>query len=241
MLVPHFIRHRFPDLYKRYITILELGGSHAHLFRQLVEVLGLTTLIITDIDAVDATTRKSLPATRGAGLATANTTLKSWLPMKTSIDELLDLPDENKVRIDPDEFSVRVAYQQPVKLVLAPSGNEAEIVEIMARTFEDALVFENLPFFRATQAAGAIGKVRDVVTQSSSAADLSNAMHDLLKDISKAAFALNLLFSEDPKDLQVPTYMKTGLAWLQQQLEHKEKDQTPSGPAVQPPAMDVAA
>jgi len=238
MLVPHFIRHRFPDLYKRYITILEVGGSHAHLFRQLVEALGLTTLIITDIDAVDAVTRKSLPPTRGAGLVTANNTLKSWLPVKTSLDELLDLPDEEKVRIDPDEFSVRVAYQHPVKLVLAPGGNE---VEIMARTFEDALVFENLAFFRATQAAGAIGKVRDVVTQSSSAADLAKAMHDLLKDISKAAFALDILFSEDPKDLQVPTYMKTGLAWLQQQLEHKEKDQTPSGPAMQPPAMDVAA
>jgi predicted ATP-dependent endonuclease of OLD family len=238
MLVPHFVRYRFPDLYKRYITILELGGSHAHLFRRLVEALGLTTLIITDIDAVDATTHKSRPPTRGAGLVTANTTLKTWLPVKTVLDELLDLPDESKVHIDPDKFSVRVAYQQPVKLVLITGGNE---VEIMARTFEDALVFENLPFFRATQAVGAIGKVRDVVTLSSSAADLSKAMHDLLKDISKAVFALNILFSEDPKDLQVPTYMKTALDWLQQQLEHKEKDQTPGGPAVQPPAMDVAA
>jgi hypothetical protein len=169
---------------------------------------------------------------------TANNTLKLWLPVKTSLDELLDLSNEEKVRIDPDEFSVRVAYQHPVELVLAPSGNE---VEILTRTFEDALVFENLTFFRATQAAGAIGKVRDVVTQSSSPAGLANAMHDLLKNISKAAFALDILFSEDPKDLEVPTYIKTGLAWLQQQLEHKDKDQTPSGPGMQPPAMDVAA
>jgi predicted ATP-dependent endonuclease of OLD family len=236
MLVPHFIRHRFPDLYKRYITILELGGSHAHLFRQLVEALGLTTLIITDVDAIDPTTRKSQPPTKGAGLVTANTTLKSWLPEKTALDELLDLHDEKKIRVDLDEFSVRVAYQHAVKRALPSSSAE---VEIMARTFEDALVFENLTFFSATQAAGTIGKVRDVLTQSSDAADLESNMHDLLKAISKAAFALDLLFSEDPKELEVPTYIKTGLAWLQEQLEYKEK--IPSGPALHPPTMEVAA
>jgi predicted ATP-dependent endonuclease of OLD family len=238
MLVPHFIRDGFQDLYKRYITILEVGGSHAHLFRQLIEALGLTALIITDIDAVDATTRKSAPPTKGAGLVTANNTLKLWNPEKTSLDELLDLPDAGKIRIYADEFSIRVAYQQPVKVTLTPGGSE---VEMMARTFEDALVFENLKFFQGTQGAGAIAKVRDLVTQSLSAIDLSRAMFDLIKDISKAAFALDILFSEDPKKLEVPQYIKAGLMWLQQQLEQKDKDETPSGPAVQSQDTAVAA
>jgi hypothetical protein len=159
--------------------------------------------------------------------------------VKASIDELLDLPDEKKVQVHPDEFSVCVAYQHPVKLSLVAGTND---VEVLARTFEDALVFENLPFFRATQATEEIGKVRDIVAQAANAADLSTAMHELLKKISKAAFALDILFSEDPKDLQVPTYIKTGFHWLQQQLEHKEKDQTPSpGPAMKQPGLDDAA
>jgi hypothetical protein len=131
-----------------------------------------------------------------------------------------------------------VAYQQPVKLALVAGGSE---VEIMARTFEDALVFENLKFFRETQAADAIAKVRDLVTQSSNAIDLSRAMFDLIKDISKAAFALDILFSEDPKKLEVPQYIKAGLTWLQQQLEQRDKDQTPGGPATQSQDTGVAA
>jgi predicted ATP-dependent endonuclease of OLD family len=238
MLVPHFIRNRFLDLYKRYITILEVGGSHAHLFRQLIEALGLTALIITDIDAVDATTRKSAPPTKGAALVTANSTLKLWHPEKTSLDELLDLSDAGKTRAYKDEFSIRVAYQQPVRVKIVPSGSE---VEIMARTFEDALVFANLKFFRETQASDAIAKVRDLVTQSLSATDLSRAMFDLIKDISKAAFALGILFSEDPKKLEVPQYIETGLNWLQKQLEQKDKDQTPNGPAVQQQGTGVAS
>jgi predicted ATP-dependent endonuclease of OLD family len=238
MLVPHFISNSFRDLYKRYITILEVGGSHAHLFRQLIEALGLTALIVTDIDAVDATTRKSTPPAKGAGLITANNTLKLWHPEKTSLDELLDLLDAGKIRTYPDEFSIRMAYQQPVKVALVPGGSE---VEIMARTFEDALVFENLKFFRETQAAGAIAKVRDLVVQSSSAIDLSRAMFDFIKDISKAAFALDILFSEDPKKLEVPQYIKAGLTWLQQQLEQKDRDQIPSGPAVESQDTGVGA
>ena len=238
MLVPHFISNSFRDLYKRYITILEVGGSHAHLFRQLIEALGLTALIITDIDAVDATNRKSKQPAKGAGLITANNTLKLWHPEKTSLDELLDLLDAGKIRIYSDEFSIRMAYQQPVKVALVPGGSE---VEIMARTFEDALVFENLKFFRETQAAGAIAKVRDLVVQSSSAMDLSRAMFDFIKDTSKAAFALDILFSEDPKKLEVPQYIKAGLTWLQQQLEQKDRDQIPSGSAVESQDTGVGA
>jgi hypothetical protein len=131
-----------------------------------------------------------------------------------------------------------VAYQQPVKTALTPGGSE---VEIMARTFEDALVFENLRFFRETQAADAVAKVRDLLTQSSSAIDLSMAIFVLIRNISKAAFALDILFSEDPKKLEVPLYIKAGLTWLQQQLEKRDRDQTLGGLSVQSQNTGVAA
>ncbi|MGC5271498.1 hypothetical protein ACPXAU_23885, partial [Salmonella enterica] len=82
--------------------MLEVGGSHAHRLKPLVHHLGLTTLVITDLDAQE---RKVTPATEtakekisyhaaqpklGAGLTTNNDTLKTWLPQKSSLDELLD-------------------------------------------------------------------------------------------------------------------------------------------------------
>jgi predicted ATP-dependent endonuclease of OLD family len=51
MLVPYFIHNHFGGLTQRYITLLEIGGSHANQLKPLIESLGLTTLIVTDIDA----------------------------------------------------------------------------------------------------------------------------------------------------------------------------------------------
>lgn len=60
VLVPHFVEQvdEFEYLRSCYITWLEVGGSHAHRFKSLVETLGLTTLIVTDLDAKDPNTNK---------------------------------------------------------------------------------------------------------------------------------------------------------------------------------------
>jgi predicted ATP-dependent endonuclease of OLD family len=70
ILVPHFVRTRsdYDFLKRRYVTWLEIGGSHAHRLRTLIDNLGLNTLIITDIDAKDAA-GKSVPPKRGASLS----------------------------------------------------------------------------------------------------------------------------------------------------------------------------
>ena len=60
ILVPFFVRHHadLAALHESYITWLEIGGSHAHRLRGLIEHLGLTTLIITDLDAKDSGSRQ---------------------------------------------------------------------------------------------------------------------------------------------------------------------------------------
>jgi len=40
MLVPQFIRKHFEVLHRQYVTVLEIGGSHAHRLRLLTETLG---------------------------------------------------------------------------------------------------------------------------------------------------------------------------------------------------------
>ena len=52
LLVPHFIKNNFRILNQSYISILSVGGAHAHRLRNLIEKLGLPCLVITDLDSV---------------------------------------------------------------------------------------------------------------------------------------------------------------------------------------------
>ena len=124
ILLPHFLR-RFVYLNQSYISILSIGGSHAHRLRPFMERLGIPTLIITDLDAI-GTDGKAAAVTRGANQKTNNDTLKSWVPKKENIDELLELSADGKKQDDP--FALCIAFQKPI----TASGSE-----ILPYTFED--------------------------------------------------------------------------------------------------------
>ena len=52
LLLPLMIQKAAIDLNTCYISFIEVGGAFAHIFKPLINFLGLTTLIITDIDSV---------------------------------------------------------------------------------------------------------------------------------------------------------------------------------------------
>jgi len=52
LLLPQMIETAAPRLQSTYLTILEIGGAFGYRFKALIEFLGLTTLIITDLDSV---------------------------------------------------------------------------------------------------------------------------------------------------------------------------------------------
>ncbi|WP_336718004.1 ATP-dependent nuclease [Asaia bogorensis] len=52
ILLPQMIAKVAPRLQSTYLTLLEIGGAFGHKFKALIEFLGLTTLIITDLDSV---------------------------------------------------------------------------------------------------------------------------------------------------------------------------------------------
>ncbi|XVJ51961.1 MAG: AAA family ATPase [Vampirovibrio sp.] len=223
MLIPHFIRKHFRELTQRYLTLLEVGGSHSHRFRPLIETLGLTTLIITDIDSVKFTQAKgkakvtstSTHIKRSDGQVTSNTTLKEWIPQKDTIDDLLNLPASEKIETDGNNnFSVRVAYQIPVNISLGQSEEE-----VLARTFEDALVYENIDTFKTLDGIGLIKKIKELLTRQTTPDKLTDEMFEELKNSkAKAEFALELLFLKEPETLKVPTYIQEGLEWLQSEV-----------------------
>lgn len=52
LLLPMMINKSASELNASYITIIEVGGAFAHLFKKLINFLGLKCLIITDIDSM---------------------------------------------------------------------------------------------------------------------------------------------------------------------------------------------
>lgn len=52
LLLPQMICNAAPRLQSSYLTILEIGGAFGHRFKALIDFLGLTTLIVTDLDSV---------------------------------------------------------------------------------------------------------------------------------------------------------------------------------------------
>jgi len=221
ILVPFFVRHH-PELvmlHESYITWLEIGGSHAHRLRGLIEKLGLTTLIITDLDAKDSDNKSVVPK-RGAGLKTRNPTLTSWCPEKDDLDTLLNLKSEEKSKwYGQQRFSVRAAYQCPVQVEFKGVNSEA-----LSNTLEDALVLQNLQVFSASSGSGLWSKFKAAIETSKDVPELSGKILDALKNGGKAEFALNLLELEDPKKLQPPLYILEGLKWLSGQLKDRQRD-----------------
>ena len=67
LLMPQMIAKATPRLQSTYISILEVGGAFGHRFKGLIDFLGLTTLIVTDIDSVSppAVGAVALPAVGG--------------------------------------------------------------------------------------------------------------------------------------------------------------------------------
>lgn len=222
ILVPHFIRHQFPELSRRYVTILELGGSHVHSFRNLIDTLGIATLIIGDLDATaeskvtdkngrETTRWKSARPERGKGQQTANTVLKEWHPKKKLIDDLIALPPEGHVLSASNGYELYVAYQKPIKPQTA-SDSDALIIP---RTFEDNLILENFTSMTKIEGSPTSAKVRDLVTLGLSGDDLEDELFHLLKTAEKAAFALDCLMLKDPKELKTPSYITAGLEWFE--------------------------
>jgi len=216
MLVPHFIKNKFPKLDRNHISLLEIGGSHAHRLRPLIENLGLVTLVITDLDSIGKdTTGKVLPE-RGKEYRTGNDTIKSWVPLVTDLEEALDASPDDKVK----DNLVRTAYQYEIKL-----NYSGEDVTAIPYTFEDALTLSNIDIFKnKTDATGLIKKMANAVNKPT----ISEACQDLYdalgKNSKKAEMALELLYTTEPNELEPPHYIAEGLSWMQNALKHKHQD-----------------
>ncbi|MEJ6394184.1 AAA family ATPase [Gymnodinialimonas sp. 2305UL16-5] len=207
LLVPEFINKHHPSLAKRYVSLLEVSGAHTHKYETLIEKLGVVTLVITDLDTVDADGKKC-PPKQGEGQSTNNDTLKSWHPKKTSIDDLISLEAKDCAK-DDGNAPIHIAYQKLVTI-----GDK----HVLARTFEDALILANWrsDFFEA------IPKVKQAREDfEGGTEDLAGSLFEFVQGLTKGDFAFKCLFhlAEDDANFFVPPqYISDGLDWLDKNL-----------------------
>jgi len=228
MLVPLFIERDFPKLAKKYVSFLDIGGSHAHRLKPLVERLGIPTAIITDLDPVlptkDAkgrTVRAAVHIAGQAGLECGNDTLSSWHP-KLAAFQSYATPTEAQLEWTSDSgVKVRFAWQLPV---VAASSQ-------WPSSFEDALVLSNIDWFKALdneedaagtriEHRGALAKVIGLVVDHPDHTELLKELHAMLRgNFNKGDFAATLFERlNSDQALACPAYIADALSWLTSQL-----------------------
>lgn len=227
ILVPKFIHKIGLDSF--YISIIEINGRHAHSFRNLIEKIGIPTLIVTDIDATESVIgengkeyEKSVITQHGMGYKSGNPSIKSWIIDKDIIDDLLELHYEKKIR-----NNVRIAYQTPIDVKW--DHEKEETSTICPYTFEDALIMTNLKLFRqeGLRKMGAITTIANLLKKSDSATCFQNEIFKKLGNNSgfqKADFANGLLYTDVFDELQAPTYIQEGLEWMKECLNTNRQD-----------------
>ncbi|AWI04886.1 AAA family ATPase [Clostridium drakei] len=220
MLIPHFIKKKYQELNQRYISILEINGRHSHRLKPLIEKLCLLTLVITDLDPADGDGyHKAQCPERNKKLISGNYAITSWLLNEKSLDSLLDLPaDKKMVNFKyPHNYSIGIAYQTPQKILF-----DSKEVEALSSTFEDSLIYANLELFKNHNGDGIFQIANSVISNSKTFDELHLELYSKLREASsdKAGFALDLIYSIEPEELNVPPYIDDGLDWLQKQLRH---------------------
>ena len=239
LVLPQMIAKAAPGLRSCYLSVLEIGGAYAHLFRTLIEFIGITTLVVTDLDSVHGPGDEEAQPVEGddeiaAGstctpetpdAVTSNQMLAQWLPGKNRINELL-VADAAAKTVAADEFglgAIRVTYPCTVSL-----ARGTEQIERAGRTLEVAFAFDNLEWTQ--EVANRELKLR--VREPHNLDDLARRLHDKVhsSNYKKTDFALALL-AKDSDAWNVPQYIAEGLEWLEATLgvaleedEHEEGD-----------------
>ena len=237
LLLPLMIGKTASNLQSCYLSILEVGGAFAYRFKELIEFLGQTTLVITDLDSVSPkvivpVVGDQVPDDEDEGLekvrggvscmvgvvdaVTSNQTLKQWLPRLNKVSELLGASQDSKIQ-KPTATSpahIRVAYQS-----LQEISWKEEKATLAGRTLEESFALENLEWCQHADQQHLQLKVKHC-----SLADMAKKVFNRVNGSSfkKTEFALGLM-NQDVNDWKVPSYIEEGLLWLSAQMNPSKK------------------
>lgn len=195
IILPQLIKNH-AVLSSEYISLLEVGGACAHIFKELITFINVKTLIITDLDSCSPEGHHAACPVNQKNAITSNAVLKTWIPCKTVISDLLACSNTDK-----SSGLFRVAYQTPDKNDLC--GRSFEEAFFLANSenlekYSDGLVLNEL--FGELGEAEIIDKAYSITRSSDF-------------DSKKSGIALDILLMEK---YCIPKYITEGLEWLAQ-------------------------
>jgi predicted ATP-dependent endonuclease of OLD family len=245
LLTPLMIEKVAPELKKSYLTILEIGGAYGYRFQSLIEFLGLTTLVITDLDSVRGLAPEDVVNVDQEGDDIETDEYEDideeddGIPKKgsscrveelhavTSNQTLIQwLPKENTIsnllaassesKIQSRSPEIPATIKVCYQNTVTLTRGE-ENIQLAGRTLEEAFAFENLVWSQDISNKDLKLRVKssDTSTLEITAERLHKRIHS--KNFKKTDFALALL-TKDINDWVVPAYMREGLEWLNKEL-----------------------
>lgn len=176
----------------QYYALVEIGGAYAYKFIPFAEFLGIPCLILTDLDSVTGQQNENgrtyyKSVPVSCGRTTSNETLKWW------VRKLKGLPEDDNTKIDLKEITSMSATDKTKDKCHIEF--QTEEYNLCGRSLEEAIRNVN----RAHYGLG----------DSPTEAKLE------FSGKSKTDFALNLICEYN--DYAIPSYIKDGLVWLNDQ------------------------
>ena len=214
LLLPHFIKNQYADtLYNSYISVLEVGGAHAHRLQSLIELLGMPTLIVTDADAKNGEGKKAQPQL-SEEFSTGSDTLTLWLGLgDKNFKEIIELPFDAK-----QKENVCAVYQNKTEV------REFDNQTAIPYTFEDAFALANVTTLKELESTTGMLSHMKAACDESTLEECATSMFKALEKGQKAKMALDILYEIDPEKLNIPKYIAEGLDWLSQAILSETKE-----------------
>lgn len=222
MFMPYFL-NKYEVLGDAYISVLEIGGRYAHYLKPLIDTLGISCLVIADLDSAHGSNRKGILPERGKKYFSSNPTIKNWVIKNTDLDYLLDLDFDSKTESNPHiaDAKTRVAYQTPINVTFS-DGTEHEFIPT---TFEDALAYTNFDTFKTMKGIGLIKKFKSTFNTENET-KISTNIYSAVESTTakKAEFALDMIYNRDPQSIVIPAYIAEALEWLEKEISAKDNN-----------------
>ncbi len=182
------------------ISVIEVG-AYSQIFEKFIDFLGIKTLIITDLDAVDSQDKKCRVA---KGVAYSNAAIKFFFN-SPSLDNLISYNHPDKIF---GKVSSTWTNQTDGRLCIVYQTEESGY---NARSFEDAFIHINIDFVNANKDSFKGLHNKAYFENGRDAYELAD---QCIKK--KTHFALDIMYhsNDDLSNWEIPAYIKEGLLWL---------------------------
>lgn len=221
-------------LTSQYITIMEVGGAYAHLFKPLLEFIGLRSLIVTDIDAVEKKPSGKWEACLvHVGKSTSNSCIKHWFRSADGYagddDEVLDEPpvalaeggedaagvvSEQQIGTAPSGATdgAPKAKKAPLDLAVVRAAADADKISGAVRLAYQVPEVDGGPCGRTFEDAFILANPTLFKLAADTPDEMATAAEAEAKKHKKSKFALK--YAIEVTDWTTPRYIADGLRWL---------------------------